>query len=82
VARCGSCGVGWRQHGTYVWGPSAALHGRTLLGGGSCQNQLRGGYRWPFGTNMMGRHELGPKKHGPGTTRHDGDSASAGHDTT
>jgi hypothetical protein len=28
-------------------------------------------YRWPFGTNTMGRPRHGTKKHGPGTTRSD-----------
>jgi hypothetical protein len=26
-------------------------------------------YRWPFGTNTMGRPRHDTKKHGPGTTR-------------
>jgi hypothetical protein len=33
-------------------------------------------YRWPDGPGPMGRYGHGPKKPGPSTTRHEGDSAS------
>jgi hypothetical protein len=35
-------------------------------------------YRWPYGTNMVGRPGHGTKKHGPGTTRLGSYSASSG----
>jgi hypothetical protein len=37
------------------------------------------GYRWPKGTNTMGRPGHGTKKHGPGTAWPVPFSASAGH---
>jgi hypothetical protein len=37
-------------------------------------------YRWPNGTNTVGRPGHGTKKHGPGTARPVPLSASAGHD--